>query len=151
VPASAAGRCRQQRHTGLKVYRLERFARCFNPKALTEQTKADEWVAPTPASVYAAVVASDETLTKDLSAPIVDPPATAKGAFPITGITFILIPKDNPSTDHEQVDLKNYINYTLTTGQDVADETSYAKLPNPVQKAAEGLLSQFTDNGKPIQ
>jgi len=49
------------------------------------------------------------------------------------------------------VDLKNYINYTLTTGQDVADETSYAKLPNPVQKAAEGLLSQLTDNGKPIQ
>jgi len=84
------------------VYRLERFARCFNPKALTEQTKADEWVAPTPASVYAAVVASDEILTKDLSAPIVDPPATAKGAYPITGITFILIPKDNPSTDHDR-------------------------------------------------
>jgi len=57
-------------------------------------------------------VAGDDTLTKDLRAPIVDPPAAAKGAYPITGITFILIPRDNPSTDHEQVDLKNYINYT---------------------------------------
>jgi phosphate transport system substrate-binding protein len=96
-------------------------------------------------------VASDEILSKDLRAPIVDPPAAAKGAYPITGITFILIPKDNTSTDGEQEALKAYIDYALTTGQDAAGELSYAKLPDPVQKAAEGLLSQLTDNGKAIQ
>jgi hypothetical protein len=61
---------------------------------------------------------------------IVHPPATAKGAYPITGITFIPIPRDNHRTDHEQVDLKNYINYTLTNGQGAAGEPSHAKFPD---------------------
>ena len=106
---------------------------------------------PTPETAYAAEVAADELLARDLRAVIVDPPATAKGAYPITGITFILIPKDNTSSDGEQKALKEYIDYTLTTGQDSAGELSYAKLPDSVQKAAEGLLSQLTDNGKTIQ
>jgi len=127
------------------------FARTSGLSVASIQNKAGEWVAPSPSSAYAAVVADDDILAKDLRAPIVDPPATAKGAYPITGITFILIPKDNPSTDGEQEALKDYINYTLTTGQNVADELSYAKLPDPVQKAAEGLLSQLTDNGKAMQ
>jgi phosphate transport system substrate-binding protein len=127
------------------------FARTSGLSVASIQNKAGEWVAPTPASAYAAVVAGNEILTSDLRAPIVDPPATAKGAYPITGITFILIPRDNSSTDGEQEALKDYIHYTLTTGQDSAEELSYAKLPAPVQKAAEGLLSQLTDNGKPIQ
>jgi phosphate transport system substrate-binding protein len=127
------------------------FARTSGLSVASVQNKAGEWIAPSPESAYAAVVSADDILTKDLRAPIVDPPATAKGAYPITGITFILIPKDNPSTDHEQVDLKNYINYTLTSGQDAAEELSYAKLPAPVQQAAEGLLSQLTDNGSKMQ
>ena len=127
------------------------FARTSGLSVASVQNKAGEWVAPSPESAYAAVVAADDILTKDLRAPIVDPPAAAKGAYPITGITFILIPRDNPSTDHEQVALKNYIDYTLTTGQDVAQELSYAKLPAPVQTAAEGLLSQLTDNGAKMQ
>jgi phosphate transport system substrate-binding protein len=127
------------------------FARTSSLTVASIQNRAGEWVAPSPESAYAAVVAGDDTLTKDLRAPIVDPPAAAKGAYPITGITFILIPRDNPSTDHEQVDLKNYINYTLTTGQDAAEELSYAKLPAPVLTAAEGLLAQLTDNGAKMQ
>ena len=127
------------------------FARTSGLSVASVQNKAGEWIAPSPESAYAAVVASDEILSKDLRAPIVDPPAAAKGAYPITGITFILIPKDNTSTDGEQEAQKANIDYALTTGQDAAGELSYAKLPDPVQKAAEGLLSQLTDNGKAIQ
>ncbi len=89
------------------------FARTSGLSVASIQNKAGEWVAPSPASAYAAIVAADEILSKDLRAPIVDPPAAAKGAYPITGITFILIPKDNPSTDGEQEALKDYINFTL--------------------------------------
>jgi phosphate transport system substrate-binding protein len=127
------------------------FARTSGLTVASIQNKAGEWTTPTPASAYAAVVAGSDILAKDLRAPIVDPPATAKGAYPITGITFILIPRDNTSTDGEQEALKDYIHYTLTTGQDAAEELSYAKLPPPVQQAAEGLLSQLTENGKAVQ
>ena len=127
------------------------FARTSGLSVASIQNKAGEWTAPTPATAYDAVVASADILAKDLRAPIVDPPASAKGAYPITGITFILIPKDNTSTDGEQEALKDYIHYTLTTGQDSAEELSYAKLPAPVEQAAEGLLSQLTENGKAIQ
>ena len=127
------------------------FARTSGLTVASIQNKAGEWTAPTPETAYAAEVAADELLARDLRAVIVDPPATAKGAYPITGITFILIPKDNTSSDGEQKALKEYIDYTLTTGQDSAGELSYAKLPDSVQKAAEGLLSQLTDNGKAIQ
>ncbi len=92
------------------------------------QNRAGEFVVPSPASAYAAVNASVDMLAKDLRTPIVDPPASAKGAYPITGMTFILIPKDNPSTDGEQEALKDYIEYALSTGQNAAEELSYAKL-----------------------
>jgi phosphate transport system substrate-binding protein len=127
------------------------FARSSGLSVASIQNRAGEYVAPSPASAYAAVSAATEMLAKDLRAPIVDPPATAKDAYPITGITFILIPKNNTSSDGEQEALKDYINYALTTGQDAAPELSYAKLPPPIQQQSEALLSQLTDNGQPIR
>ena len=126
------------------------FARTSGVPVASIHNRAGEYVAPSPASAYAAVNASVDALAKDLRTSIVDPPATARGAYPITGITFILIPKDNKSTDGEQEALKDYLAYALTTGQDAAEELSYAKLPTPVQQQGQALLSQLTDNGKPI-
>jgi phosphate transport system substrate-binding protein len=127
------------------------FARTSGLSVALIQNRAGEYVAPSPASAYAAVDAAAPLLAKDIRTPIVDPPAAAKGAYPISGITFILIPKDNTSTDGEQEALKSYLDFALTTGQDVAEELSYAKLPAPVQQAGESLLGQLTDNGKPIK
>jgi phosphate transport system substrate-binding protein len=116
------------------------------------QNRAGEFVAPSPESAYTAVNAAVDVLAKDLRTPIVDPPATAKGAYPITGLSFILIPKDiKNGLDGDQAALRNYIAYALTTGQDVAEELSYAKLPPPVQHQGQALLSQLTQNGQPIK
>jgi phosphate ABC transporter phosphate-binding protein len=127
------------------------FARASSVPVASIQNRAGEYVAPSPASAYAAVNASADALAKDLRTSIVDPPATAKGAYPITGITFILIPKDNKSTDGEQEALKDYLTYALSTGQDVAEELSYAKLPPSIQHHGQALLAELTDNGKPIR
>ncbi|MGD0733148.1 MAG: phosphate ABC transporter substrate-binding protein PstS [Terracidiphilus sp.] len=127
------------------------FARSSGVAVASIKNQAGEYVAPSPESAYAAVDASTDLLSKDLRASIVDPPATAKGAYPITGITFVLIPKDNTSTDGEQKALKDYLNYALSTGQDAAEELSYAKLPPAIQHQGQGLLAQLTDNGKPIR
>ena len=127
------------------------FARTSGASVASIQNLAGEFVAPTPESAYAAVSAATDLLARDIQAPIVDPPATAKGAYPITGVTFILIPKDNKSADGEQEALKDYLTYALTAGQDVAQELSYAKLPPPLQQQSLALLSQLTDNGQPIK
>ena len=127
------------------------FARSSGVPVASIQNRAGEFVAPSPASAYAAVSASVDELSKDLRTPIVDPPASAKDAYPITGVTFVLIPKDNLSTDGEQEALKDYLAYVLSSGQDVANELSYAKLPPAIQHQSEALLAQLTDNGKPIK
>ena len=57
------------------------------------QNKAGEFVAPTPDGAALAIAAFDDELIKDPRTPIVDPPKTAKGAYPITGLSFILIPR----------------------------------------------------------
>jgi len=127
------------------------FARTAGAAVASIQNRAGEYVAPTPTSAYAAVDAAKDELAKDIRASIVDPPATAKGAYPITGVTYILIPKDNKSTDGEQEALRDYINYALSTGQDVAEELSYAKLPPSVQQQGQALLSTLTENGQPLK
>ena len=55
------------------------------------------------------------------------------------------------AADGEQEALKAYLDYALTSGQDVAEELSYAKLPPSVQQQGEALLGQLTDNGKPLK
>jgi phosphate transport system substrate-binding protein len=127
------------------------FARTSAVPVASIQNRAGEFVAPSPASAYAAVEAASDMLAKDIRTPIVDPPATAKGAYPITGMTFVLIPKDNKSTDGEQEVLKDYLAYALSTGQDAAEELSYAKLPPAIQHQGQALLGQLTENGQPLK
>jgi phosphate transport system substrate-binding protein len=116
------------------------------------QNRAGEFVVPSPASASLAVNAAIDVLAKDIRTPIVDPPATAKGAYPITGLSFILIPKDlKNSLDGDQAALRDYIAYALSTGQDVIEELYYAKLPPPVQHQGQALLSQLTENGQPLK
>lgn len=114
------------------------------------ENRAGQFVQPTPAGAAAAISSFSDALAKDVRTPIVDPPASAKDAYPISGLTFILLWKDRPGADQQQA-VKDFISYALSTGQDSAEELSYAKLPEPVQKQGETLLSQLTANGQPLR
>lgn len=114
------------------------------------QNRAGQFVQPTPAGASAAISAFSDALAKDVRTPIVDPPGSAKEAYPISGLTFILLWKDRPGADQQQA-VKNFIAYAISTGQDSAEELSYAKLPDQVQKEGEILLSQLTANGQPLR
>ncbi len=127
------------------------FARSSGMAVASIQNRAGEYVSPSPASAAVALNASADALAKDLRTPIVDPPAAAKGAYPITGITFILIPKDNKSTDGEQAALRDFLGYALSTGQDAAEDLSYTKLPASLQQQSQALLAQLTENGQPLK
>jgi hypothetical protein len=63
------------------------------------KNRAGNWSEPTAAATTAAMQAFEEDLAKDVRAPIVDPPASAKDGYPICGLTYLLIPKTakNPS------------------------------------------------------
>ena len=63
------------------------------------QNQAGHFVQPSPASAAAAITAFSDALAKDVRTPIVDPPASAPDAYPISGLSFILIPKDRPDAE----------------------------------------------------
>ncbi len=111
------------------------------------QNNAGEFIAPTTDSTIAAIEAFQPAVTRDVRTPIVDPPASAKGAYPISGFTFLLLPKDRPSRD-EQAAARDFVAYAISTGQESATGLSYAKLPPFMQQQAQNLLAQLTVNGQ---
>lgn len=106
------------------------------------QNQAGQYVAPTPESTAGAVSAFSSVLASDVRTPIVDPPASAKDAYPISGLSFILIRK-GPETDDQRA-VKDFITYAISNGQETAEQLSYATLPAPVQQQGQQLLGQVT-------
>ncbi len=114
------------------------------------ENEGREFVPPSPGSAALAVAAFNGALAQDLRTSIVNPPASAKGAYPISGLTYVLIPRDN-RTAGEQRAFKDFLSYALTTGQDSAEQLSYTKLPAAVQQQSQALLTQLTENGQPLK
>jgi phosphate transport system substrate-binding protein len=114
------------------------------------QNQAGEFVVPSPASAAVAIDAFTDELARDLRAPVVNPPASAKGAYPISGLTYVLIPRDD-RTVGEQRAFRDFIAYALSQGQDSAVELSYTRLPCPVEQKSQTLLTQLTENGQTLE
>jgi phosphate transport system substrate-binding protein len=114
------------------------------------QNRAGFFVAPSSASTTSAIEAFGEALSNDPRTPIVDPPASAKEAYPLSGLTFLLVPKDGPDADERRA-IKDFIQYSVTTGQDAAESLDYAKLPKSMQQLDLNLLTQLTVNGQPLK
>ncbi len=114
------------------------------------QNRAGSFVAPSSASTTAAVEAFDEALSRDARAVIVDPPASAKDAYPISGLSFFLIAKDGSDAEERQA-IRSFIEYAISGGQDLSEGLDYAKLPKPVQQHALSLLGEMLASGQPVK
>lgn len=112
--------------------------------------QAHKYVAPGTASTTAAIAAFSDQLTKDPRIPIVNPPASAPDAYPISTLTFLIIPKDGTDSV-KRAALKNFVRYAITNGQAVAQTLNYAPLPDVVKQYNDQTLNQLTTNGQPIQ
>ena len=55
-------------------------------------------------------------LSKDIRTPIVDPPASAANAYPISGLTFLLLPKQ-PQDANKAAKVKAFVGYVISDGQ----------------------------------
>jgi phosphate transport system substrate-binding protein len=113
------------------------------------KNQAGNYVAPTAQSTTAAINAFTAQLSQDPRQPIVNPPATATDAYPISTLTFLIIPKDGPDKA-KRTALKNFIQYIISDGQPTAGSLNYAPLPDGVKQFDQQQLSQMTAAGQPI-
>jgi phosphate transport system substrate-binding protein len=114
------------------------------------QNRAGTFVTPSPASTASAIEAFSEALAKDARTPIVDPPASARDAYPMSGLSFLLVPKDGSDVDERKA-VREFIQYAVTTGQDSAESLEYAKLPKSLQQQDLNLLDGLTANSQPLK
>ncbi len=108
--------------------------------------KAGKWIAPSAESTSAAIAAFGNELGQDVRAPIVNPPASAAEAYPISGLTFLLIPKaaKDPA---KALGLQKFVQYVITSGQDRSSQMHYAPLPASLQQLDQQLMAQVGTKG----
>lgn len=112
------------------------------------QNKAGQFVEPSAESTSAAIGAFADALANDVRSPIVD--ANAPGAYPIAGLTFLIVPKDGSNVARRQA-LKDFIKYVLTDGQSSVSSLNYPPLPASIQQLDLKVLDQITANGQPLK
>jgi phosphate transport system substrate-binding protein len=113
------------------------------------KNKAGKYVPPSTESTTAAIAAFTKELGTDPRIPIVNPPASAEAAYPISTLTFLIVPKDGTDAA-KRTALKGFVQYVLGDGQAVAGELNYAPLPEEVKQYDRQTLNQMMVNGKPM-
>lgn len=114
------------------------------------KNQAGNYITPTAQSTTAAIDAFTAQLSRDPRTPIVNPPASAADAYPISTLTFLIIPKDGPDKN-KRAALKQFIQYIITDGQPTAGSLNYAPLPDGVKQFDQQQLGQMTAAGQPLQ
>jgi phosphate transport system substrate-binding protein len=114
------------------------------------RNQAGKYVLPSTSGTTAAIDAFKDQLAQDTRLPIANPPVTAQDAYPISTLTFLIIPKDGKDVQ-KRTALKQFLTYVVTDGQQAASGLNYAPLPDSVKQLDLKALSQLTVNGSPIQ
>ncbi len=114
------------------------------------KNQGGKYVLPSTAGTTAAIDAFKDELAKDPRTPIANPPASAPDAYPISTLTFLIIPKDGKDVP-KRTALKQFITYVVTDGQQASTGLNYAPLPDAVKQLDVQTLNQLTANGSPIQ
>lgn len=114
------------------------------------RNQAGKYVAPSSVSTTAAIAAFTDQLTRDPRSLIVNPPANAPEAYPISTLTFLVIPKDGANMG-KRTALKHFVQYVVSAGQSEAGSLNYAPLPDSVKQYDQTTINQMTVNGQPIQ
>ena len=136
--------------TGTIGYAELNYAKQEDLTVATVQNRAGAYVEPSVNGATAALNSFSDVISKDVRTPIVDPPASAQEAYPISGVTFVLIPKDGSSEDDRRI-LKQFVQYAVSDGQGATEGLYYAKLPKLLQEQDQKLLDEMTVNGQPIK
>jgi len=123
------------------------YAKANNLPVALVRNAAGNWTEPSVAAATAAIEAFQAELAKDVRTSVVDPPASAKDAYPITGLTFLLVPKQAKDDARGQI-VKQLVEYIITQGQNSAEALQYAKLPQSLAEQDQKLLAELQVGGQ---
>jgi phosphate transport system substrate-binding protein len=99
------------------------------------ENAAGEFVKPATVSIAAAGATAD--FASDHSVSIVDPPASAKSAYPISTFTYVMVRPSSSTFDA----VRKFIDYAVTKGQSYATDLEFAPLPPAVAAKDKAILS----------
>jgi len=98
-------------------------------------------------TVTAAAAGASMNMPKDLRAVITN--SSGKNSYPITGFSWIVVPKDIKNYT-VAVTLVKLLRWVVTKAQSYAQELSYSPLPEQVQKLDLAKINSITCNGKKL-
>ena len=94
------------------------------------QNAAGQYPVPGVASISAAA-ATVKSVPASNAISIVNPPASASGAYPISTFTYVIVPKNSP----KGATMRAFIDWAITTGQADGPKLDFAPLPSLVISA----------------
>ena len=103
------------------------------------QNAAGNYPVPGVPSISAAAATVKSVPSNDAIS-LVDPPASASGAYPISTFTYVIVPKSSPKA----APIKAFIKWAITTGQSSGPKLDFAPLPAVVKAADEKALNQIS-------
>jgi phosphate transport system substrate-binding protein len=101
------------------------------------QNRDGQFVSPSVNSVIAAITNSAPQLRRDVRSPIVNAPGA--GSYPISGLTYILLPQKG-NDKAKRTALLRFLNWATTDGQRFARPLLYAPLPRSLVQKNQATL-----------
>jgi phosphate transport system substrate-binding protein len=114
------------------------------------RNQAGNWEEPSPEATTAAIAAFQVDLARDVRASIVDPPASARDAYPICGLTYLLVARDGNNAAKRRT-VRDFIAFIVTDGQNAAEPLQYARLPPALVRQDQKLIAEIQSNGQPLE
>lgn len=103
------------------------------------QNRAGKWTLPDRAAVGAAA-ATVTHVPPDNAVSIVDPPASAPAAYPLSTFTYAIVPQKSAKADL----LKPFLLYAIGPGQQFAADLEFAELPAKILAADKATIARIT-------
>ncbi len=102
------------------------------------QNAAGKYPVPGIASISAAAAAL-KSVPADNNVSIVNPPASAAGAYPISTFTYAIVPLSSPKATA----LKPFLNWAITSGQADGPKLDFAPLPAQIVSADKATIAKI--------
>lgn len=111
------------------------------------ENQAGDFIQPTVKSFSAAAAAFSSQLDTNATAPIVNPPASAPTAYPISTFTYLLV-WENQTNEANAWAIANFFEWVVTYGQTYSATYYYAPIPAAIAAIDQQLISQINFNGQ---
>lgn len=109
---------------------------------------AGEYITPSAAS--GSLAAALPTYPDDLRFSITNPPTAVKGAYPITGTTWLLVYTQQTDANKATA-LVDFVRWAISpAGDEVAKANNYPPIPTPLKAKDIAQLMKLTVNGAPV-